>query len=90
MYLEYTTIDEIKHIIGELNDNKAPGSDEITNEMLKLSIDYISDPYVILLTNALSLARFLSKWKKLKSCLFIKAVVEWISRTTDQSLRCRL
>lgn len=44
MYLEYTTTDEIKQIIGELKNNKASGSDGITNEMLTLSTDYISDP----------------------------------------------
>lgn len=66
MYLNLTDITEIKQLVLELKNNKAPGPDGITNEILKLTINYIAEPLCHIFNRCIERGEFPNHFKVAK------------------------
>ena len=64
MFLDYTDSTEIKNIILESQNNKAPGPDGITNEFLKLTADYIVAPLCYIINKSIEYGKVPAHFKK--------------------------
>lgn len=64
MFLEFTDSTEIKNTVLEFQDNKAPGPDGITNELLKLTIDHIAAPLCFIINKCIECGKVPTHFKK--------------------------
>lgn len=64
MYINYTNVAEIKQIVLELKNNKAPGPDGIKNELLKSTIDIIVEPLCFIINKCIECGKFPTHFKK--------------------------